>query len=317
MGICSHSEHGDKPALFISQVLRWGCQGITAEAKMKTQAHSYVMEVQALCSISIYGKYEHFITSNSDKLAALVRNDAACGECKQCAASLTTNPGSPVMTRTSLTGRGGHSRTVTGKSWSACGGGEVKAQPREAKEEYRRKVRSFRAASWRRSEKAWKTSQATRRRAATWKRVMLWKQMRVTCFLTGLTTQPQQQETMDYTLPRRETKMSRLEWPHVRHCGFQHRSTAGERALSRLFHPVDFQYHSVTHKRTGIILWQSAVRGMDRRRSAETWLRTSWGGVCRTTCRWTPPRLGDGGRCGIGPDQQISGAAARTFVSTG
>lgn len=95
------------------------------------------MEVQALCSIGIYGKYEHFITSNSDKLAALVRNDMACGECKQCAASLTTNPGSPIMSRTSLTGRGGHSREVTGKCVQV---GKLKAQLREAKEEYRRKV---------------------------------------------------------------------------------------------------------------------------------------------------------------------------------
>lgn len=206
------------------------------------------MEEQALCSISIYGKYEHFITSNSDELAALVRNDTAWGECKQCAASFTTNPGLPIMSRTSLTGRGEHSKKVTGKSWSACRGGNLRHNwGRQRRNTEERCGRSFRAASWRRSGMAWKTSQATRRRAATWKRAMLWKQMRVTCFLTGLTTQPLQQETMDYTLPHRETKVCQLEWLHVWHWGLQHRSTAGDRALSRLFHRVDFQYHSVTH----------------------------------------------------------------------
>lgn len=158
-------------------------------------------------------------------------------------------------------------------------GGNLR-QKRQRRNTEERCGRSFRAASWRRSGMAWKTSQATRRRAATWKRAMLWKQMRVTCFLTGLTTQPLQQETMDYTLPHRETKVCQLEWLHAWHCGLQHRSTAGDRALSRLFHPVDFQYHSITHKKTAIILWQSAVWGMDRRRSATTWLRTSWGEVC-------------------------------------
>lgn len=208
-------------------------------------------------------------------------------------------------------------RTFKEGDWEElkCQGGNLRHNwERQRRNTEERCSRSFRAASSRRSGMAWKT----RKRAATWKRAMLWKQMRVTCFLTGLTTQPLQQETMDYTLPRRETKMCQLEWLHIWHCGFQHRSTAGDRALSCLFHPVDFQYHSVTHKKTVIILWQSAVWGMDRRRSAETWLRTSWGGVCPTTCSWTPPRLGDGGRCGVGPDQQISGAAAgQQLVSTG